>query len=64
MRAWVGVQKDRLTVLQQSHGRMRTICFSSIESHGASATELCLKIDNIGTLHIETGNLDVLVSVL
>lgn len=42
---------------------LRSIKYETIRQWGKSASELCLKIDNLGILHIECYTIDVLASV-
>lgn len=47
--AWVGLQKDRLIVVEPSTGRiMRTIVYTRIKEWGESKSELCLRVDGVG----------------
>lgn len=62
--AWVGVQKDRLIVVEPTTGRiMRVIFYNRIKEWGQSKSELCIKVDFIGEFHIDCRQVDVLASV-
>jgi hypothetical protein len=62
--AWVGLQKDRIMIVEQNTGRiMRNIFYNKIFEWGKSNSELCLKVDRLGDFHIDSPQIEVIISI-
>lgn len=60
----MGVQRGRFLIVEATSGRvMRTIAFNRIREWGRSSSELCLRVDSIGELHLQSPQAEVLTSV-
>ena len=61
---WVGIKQDKIIFIDPENGRfIRQIYYGNISEWGSSKSELCIKVNKLGLIHIDTFQADVLTSI-